>query len=551
MTAKADLTTVSNLSTFGNWKDLTNDILGVAKISVTLGDNETNTGNIVLNGNLTLANSRKIKTDIISSTDNANYLLLDKNNVIITGEDSKLQITGSDDSSNDTTEATLQFSTGVPGGFTDTLFVKTNALHTELEIGSSTKSFKIHKTTGVISSSNGAKVSSDMIADALNGINIGQTTAGLGKFTKLECTGTGGNGILDNVAIGTNTPSTIKGTKIDIDPDPNDNLSQSAINALTGAIDNTAIGTNIPRSGNFTSISTTSGVSGLNGTLGFGDVYTQDGNDKVVDTATNPPTFNGQATSLTTPGIVTLLETIYPVGALYITTDNRDPSVILPWGASNWERYGQGKTLLGWDTGKGIVSITYINATQDYSIVLQNSSHGIKPTEAIEVNMNSGVNISQHGILIAQGHNATVKSVAGATIVVALSGNPIPAGGLNRNFDIPSSSTVVHKGFGTAGHIGGAVSHTLTTEQVPDHVHDNKAWHGEQFYLYNDANHPTSLQGTQRAQGPNQNSDAHLYAYSGGVYGYEDSNGVTEVEVGKPHNSCMPFITTYMWKRVP
>jgi hypothetical protein len=544
MTAKADLPLVSNLSTFGQWKDLTNDLRGVAQISVTMGDNEVNNGNVVLNGDLTLSAAKIFKADTLKPTDNVNFLLLDKNDIRVKGESAKVFVNSLQDSSTNDTAATLQFSKG--DSYTETFFVKTNADHTELEIGSATKSFKINGSTGVITSSNGAKVSSSMIADALNGIDLGQTTAGLGKFTKLECTGTGGHGVIDNVAIGTNTASTIKGTQINIDPEINgDSLSTEQINALRGDINNTRIGQSLPQSASFTSVTTTNGVTGSNGVLGYGDVGDSNG-DIIVDV--DNATFNGTATQVNPNAVRTVLETIYSVGSIYITTDNRSPDAIMNWPSSNWERYGQGKTLLGWDTGKAMVSLTYQNSTNDYKIVLPNSSHGIKETDTLEINKHSGQNIQQHNIIIADGHQATVKSVAGAEIVVALNGNPVPSGG--TSFTIPSNSYVIHKGFGTVGNLGGEVSTVLTTSQIPDHVHDNKAWHGEQFYLYNDANSPTSLQGTSRAQGPQGSRDAHLYQYSGGVHGYEDSSGVHQVDVGKPHQNCMPFITTYMWKRI-
>ena len=543
MTAKADLVNVTNLSTFGNWKDLTNDLRGVAQISVTMGDNEVNNGNVVLNGDLTLSASKTLKADIIAPTDNVNFLTLDKNLVRVKGVSAELEINASEDSGSNDTRGTLMFSKG--DNFTDTLFVRTNTGHTELEIGSANKSFTINGSTGVITSSNGAKVSSSMIADALNGINIGQTTAGLGKFTKLECTGTGGHGVLDNVSIGTNTPSTIKGTRIDIDPDPNDDLSSDAINALTGIIDNTAIGSNIPRSGNFTGISTTSGVTGLNGTLGYGDVYDNSGSPVlVVDVSAKQ--FIGSATNVTQNAVKTVMGVIYPVGGIYISTLPANPAPTLNWPESQWERFAEGRTLLGFDTGTAISALSYRTATTDYLLTLANTSHGFLVGEDLQINV-GGSTISQHGVSISVGHKATVKSVSGADVVVSLYGNPNP--GSNVSFTIPNNSVAVHENFGTGEATGGATSQTLSTEHMADHIHDNVAWHGEQFFLMNDANTQTSLQGTRRAQGPTGGSDAHYYSYSGGVYGYETNSGVVQQEVGTPHYNMSPFVTTYMWKR--
>jgi hypothetical protein len=553
MTAKADLISVSNLSTFGTWKDLTNDLRAIAQISVTMGDNEVNNGNVVLNGDLTLAPSKVLKIDTITSTDNVNLVTINKNLVRVNGIGSVLQINSLNDVSDNTTASKLSFSKGTAQ--VESFYITTNANHTELEIGTSSKRFSI-SSGGVINSSESqgsVTIHSDMLTSALEGKNIGQSQPALGKFTKLECTGSGGNGIVDNVAIGTNIPSTIKGTRIDIDPDPDDNLSDGQINALTGLIDNTAIGSNIPRSGSFTSISTTTGVTGSGGTLGFGDVYNQAGSVKVVDTVNR--VFNGRATEVDNSAVITVMDAIYPVGGIYITTLASSPNTILNWpagsgeGQSTWERFAEGKTLLGYDTGVTISDIQYSTASGGYWHIGVSDASRFLETEEIQINV-GGTTITEHNATITVGHVAKVISKNGNVLKVELEGNPTPASsGVGVPFTVPNNAVAVHKNFGTGGAFGGSTAQAIDAEHVPDHVHDNKAWHGEQFYLYNDANSPTSLFGTSRAQGPTGGSDAHLYQYSGGVYGYETGSGIEQVDVGKPHNNMSAFVTTYMWKR--
>lgn len=63
------LPTLVNTNTFGQWKDLTNNIVQSLEDVVTIGDAETNAGNIVIDGNITAANT--IITDIISPLNNA------------------------------------------------------------------------------------------------------------------------------------------------------------------------------------------------------------------------------------------------------------------------------------------------------------------------------------------------------------------------------------------------------------------------------------------------------------------------------------------------
>ena len=48
-----NLTGITNQNTFGVWKTRTNDIIAVLSDVVTIGDSETNSGNIAINGNIT------------------------------------------------------------------------------------------------------------------------------------------------------------------------------------------------------------------------------------------------------------------------------------------------------------------------------------------------------------------------------------------------------------------------------------------------------------------------------------------------------------------
>lgn len=544
MTAKADLVEVTNLSTFGNWRDLTNDLVGIAQISMTLGGSEINNGDLSLNGHIILSPSKTLKADNITSTDNQDAITLSKDVVRVRGEGAKIEINSSD---NDgvTTSGKIQFTRS--DAFIDTFFIRTNSSHSQLQIGVAVQSqpdiFFTLDDQGVMTSST-VKISSDMIDDDINGISIGQTTADAGKFTKLECTGTGGTGDINNVRIGESQPNTINVTKISIDPDPDSILNSDDINDLAGSITNTTIGSEYPRSGTFTNISTSAGVTGTNGILGYGDVYDTNGN-KIVDTVAG--TFNGSVTGIDTSAVRIVLNSIYPVGSVYITTADGNPSTLMNWPGSTWERFSEGRTLLGYHTGVGITALEYVGSNK-YDVTFTTSDHGFSHGEQMQLNT-AGPTMSEFSVDITQNKVATVLDVSGPTVTVSIQGNPVPVGG--TIFTIQNNFRAVMLGMGESEQTGGATSVTLQTHQIADHVHSNKGWNGEQFYLYNDANRPvTNVQGQLRAQGPTGRYDAHLNKYGGKVFGYEDTGvGVVEKEVGKPHNNMSPFVTTYMWKR--
>ena len=46
------LTQITNQNTFGVWKTRTNDIIGVLGDVVTIGNSETNSGNVVITGDI-------------------------------------------------------------------------------------------------------------------------------------------------------------------------------------------------------------------------------------------------------------------------------------------------------------------------------------------------------------------------------------------------------------------------------------------------------------------------------------------------------------------
>ena len=62
------LSAITNANTFSVWKDRTNELVTHAGKAVTLGDSETNSGNMKLNGNIVLENNHIITVDTITAT---------------------------------------------------------------------------------------------------------------------------------------------------------------------------------------------------------------------------------------------------------------------------------------------------------------------------------------------------------------------------------------------------------------------------------------------------------------------------------------------------
>ena len=70
------LTALTDTNTFSNWKDRTNELITVAGKTVTMGDGETNAGNIKLNGDIDLETGHTIEVDNITKTSGGSLLTL-------------------------------------------------------------------------------------------------------------------------------------------------------------------------------------------------------------------------------------------------------------------------------------------------------------------------------------------------------------------------------------------------------------------------------------------------------------------------------------------
>lgn len=78
------LSQITNQNTFGVWKTRTNDIIDVLASTVTIGDSETNTGNVIITGNIT--SSGTMFVDTLQETDsNSNNLITVNANLGVEG----------------------------------------------------------------------------------------------------------------------------------------------------------------------------------------------------------------------------------------------------------------------------------------------------------------------------------------------------------------------------------------------------------------------------------------------------------------------------------
>ena len=222
----ANLVDISNSNTFGNWKDRTNDILDVLRNTVTLGDNQNNNGNVIIEGNDVSSGNLKVQrrlfTDSITpygdafdaaprivfdgagETVNANIKIYShiSQYIPVDGNGNSTYQHGSRIYSVNNNVETLQWSV-IPSVDLDTLIIEgLNSLGNNVTLN-------IDKATGIIGGSN-LKISNDLLNDNLgdktiNGYvlstDLTTTLEGYVKKTGDTMSGTlqiisGGNGVI-------------------------------------------------------------------------------------------------------------------------------------------------------------------------------------------------------------------------------------------------------------------------------------------------------------------------------------------------------------------
>ena len=135
------LTEITNQNTFGVWKTRTNDIINVLTDVVTIGDSETNTGNVVIAGDVTSTGKLFIDTIQETSSNVSNIITVNANlnvdgNVIVAQPSS--------------TVGKIEFQSADTATWT----IETSADHTDLDIKKGTRYLRIDSDAGEITGAN-------------------------------------------------------------------------------------------------------------------------------------------------------------------------------------------------------------------------------------------------------------------------------------------------------------------------------------------------------------------------------------------------------------
>lgn len=537
---KAD---ISNTSTFGTWKTRTNELLAFARKTVSLGaSGENNDGDLVLNGNLSLG-SVNPTTDTLTV------------NNISKCASGDFKITNAAE-----IEGTLTLDTGsgqssriqIANGGSNTWNIHTASNHSYLEIGDGNSFIRFDGTQ--IDGEN-IFINTDIMPDEISTVNFVGTGTGSTKSVFAEAEINAGNIIATKISsVGTISAGT------------SSDFAEVIING--GTINNTVIGGTTAVAGTFSSIATTSnGNVTLNGTGQLrGDVAKADGTT-VVDVS--EAQFKGTADLLAEGGITEVLKAVYPIGSLYTSTANVNPGDDRAadgtggLGFGTWERYAEGRTLVGVDTegSIGVVAghTSEKSAANDFAgrgrsgvVYLTTFNHGLDVGDLIDINVGDNVTMDAYSSPnnpVSDAFNPWAYTDANARglEIIELGGSSGTAGtGVGsgvpyvrfsieslyanmtsqqqadydaivsfKNFQVGGSDLTASNGmtirnsrFRAGGSKGGTSHCRLDVEHIPDHVHDMKSPLTDiQYYGINDDNEdPSTRLKANQSFGPTHNS---------------------------------------------
>ena len=458
---------IANGTTFGVWRDRTNLLIDHANKGVTLGDSETNAGNIKLNGDIVLESGHKITVDNITAQ--GSTITLDKNLLL---DDGNIRIDGA-------AATSLTFSQAGVTKWTQ----QTSADHGYFEILGGTRSLRINNS----------------------GTDVGKIT--------------GANLKIDDALL----PDTITS-----------NLTGNVTGNLTGNVTGNTSGSSGSCTGNAATATTLATSRTIGGVAFNGSASI---NLPGVNSTGNQNT-SGTSNGLTSAALKIILESIYPVGAIYITTKDENPYTTLNVGtdSDSWEAFAQGRAIVGADTtGISITEGGHDGSVGTFTVDVTGLANGKHPMSIGDTVAISGITGYSYN---PNSSSRTIRAITDDTFSCSFSeGSAETYSGFTNAVAIQNLFAVGDKR-GFTGH-----------ELAQDEMNHNHKW-----YDHGPGNNWSIDTTNVAGSSSSYNSQGTLSDISSGELEYDfhtqenrlaNSNNRPET-----HNNLQPYIATYVWKRV-
>ena len=261
-------------------------------------------------------------------------------------------------------------------------------------------------------------------------------------------------------------------------------------------------------------------------------------------TSKSRPTVNGSnqvayLSDIKTPTIdrTTILNMVYPVGAIYISINNTNPSTFI---GGTWVAFGTGRTLVGVDTTQSEFS-TVEKQGGSKTVTLTKEQ---LPTHNHNTTVSTTADHSHKGQTTANGthaHSITCNSAGAHTHSV--SGNTDTLGGHSHKANLADTA-----GSSTISNVPSIQRSSWTTA-------NKKAWQ-DSTLLLNSGVHKHTITATAASTGSHthtcssNNTGTHNHTLEIGEAGaHTHTVSVLNTGSGNAHNNLQPYITVYMFKR--
>ena len=209
-----------------------------------------------------------------------------------------------------------------------------------------------------------------------------------------------------------------------------------------------------------------------------------------------------------------ILDTIYPIGSVYLTINDNNPSTFL---GGTWEQFGQGRTLIGQGTGNDGSNTIEFKTDQTGG----EYKHSLTTNELPSHNHSISISGTTGGNSKGHTHSYThASSVQGHTLTI----DEIPKH--NHNMKIPVSTDWRGNG-GAAFQLASIVTDTLRPSDYIISTGGGKS-------------HSHSLNTSSYTSGGESQNHTHTFSYSGNTGNNGSGNG---------SNIIQPYIVIYFWKR--
>lgn len=252
-------------------------------------------------------------------------------------------------------------------------------------------------------------------------------------------------------------------------------------------------------------------------------------NQEVLNTITNEKVAmwdnaSGDPTTLFT----SIFNAVYPVGSIYMATNNTDPSILF---GGTWESWGNGRVPVGVDTSQTEFSTVELTGG---SKEIQSHDHSFTPSGSIG-------NTTAKGSISSDKQNVFLSSATATGTIGSTTSTMQNAG--DHKHSVPHSADCSSSG-SKVRMIGYSGDGTTSA----DYTNRYTANGGSHTHTMN--SHTHTFTGVAHNHDVTTSEHSHTFTGSEHNHTFTGNTGTTDTSGTGASGNLQPYITCYMWKRL-